>query len=548
MKTNKTIVVVGGVAGGMSFATRYRRLNQDDKIIVIDKNPYVSFANCGLPYHISGEIENRQDLIVVSKETLEKRFLIEVRNEEEVVSIDTEKKKIHTIKDGEEDELEYDKLILSPGAKPLEIELNGKESHDAIFTLRNIPDLDKIMGNIKEKSPKKALVIGGGFIGLEVAENLKIKGLDVSLVQRSDQVLPPFDKEMAVFAHNELINNNINLYLEDSVDKIENTKVTLKSGKMIEADLIISSVGISPETEFLKDSGIELGMKNGIVVDENYQTSVEDVYAIGDAIIVKHNITDEDTMIALASPANRQGRQLADILSGIKHELSGSLGTSIVRIFNTAFASTGLNEKQLKDYNYQALHLVGKSNAGYFPGSKDIMLKIIFDKDTNLILGAQAIGEKGADKRIDVIATAIKAKMKITDLQELELSYSPPYGSAKDLVNMAGYFSHNVILGLTDLVQISEVKDLQDKGHQVIDVRTKEEYESGHIRGAINIPLDEIRNRLDELDKNKDYIVHCRSSVRSYNAEMVLKSKGYKVKNLDGSWIYYSANYQENIE
>lgn len=546
---NKTIVVVGGVAGGMSFATRYRRLNQEDKIIIIDRNPYVSFANCGLPYHISGEIEAREDLIVVSKEILEKRFRLDVRNKQQVVSIDADKKEI-LVNDGEgQYQLRYDKLILSPGAEPVDLEIEGKESHESFHTLRNIPDLDQIMEDINKQNPKNALVIGGGFIGLEVAENLKNRGLEVSLIQRSDRVLPPFDPEMAVFANEALKENGINLILNDSINKIEEKRVLLNSGDELDADMIVSAVGVTPDTDFIEGSGIELGMKKGIKVDGNFKTSKDDIYAIGDAIIVKHTITNNDSLIALASPANRQGRQLADILSGIDHKnLTGSLGTSIVRIFDTAFASTGLNESQLEGYNYQAMHLVGKSNAGYFPGSDDIFLKVIFDKDSHEILGAQAIGKKGADKRIDVLATAIKAKMKIEDLQELELSYSPPYGTAKDLVNMVGYFAHNIILGLTNPIQIKELENLQNNGAIVIDVRTKNEYDQGHIKGAINISLDELRDKIDDLDKTKEYIVHCRSSVRSYNAERILKENGFKVGNLDGSWLYYSANYPDNIE
>ncbi|MCD1147523.1 FAD-dependent oxidoreductase [Peptoniphilus sp. KCTC 25270] len=547
-KEKKTVVIVGGVAGGMSFATRYRRLNQEDKIIVVDKNPYVSFANCGLPYHISYEIEERGDLIVVGQETLEKRFQLEIRPNEEVISIDSEEKVLRTKTKEGEGKIPYDVLVLSPGAVPISLEAEGIESHKGTFGLRNIPDLDRIMQFIEEEKPEEATIVGGGFIGLEVAENLVDRGISVNMIQRSGSVLPPFDPEMARFAQEELENNGVKLFLENEIEKIEGNTLTLKDGTVLESKLLIEAIGVRPETEFLKGSGIELGMKDGIVVNENYETSVKDIYAIGDAIIVKHTITGEDAMIALASPANRQGRQLADMLSGIEHKLSGSLGTAIVRIFTKAFGSTGLKEAQLKGRNFQALHLVGKSNAGYFPTAKDVYLKVLFDKDTHEILGAQAIGEKGVDKRIDVIATAIKAGMKVEDLQELELSYAPPFGSAKDLVNMAGYFAHNVILGLTNPIQIYELQEKLEEGYELIDVRGEKEYAAGHIQGAKNIPLDELRDRLKELDKNKKYIVHCRSSVRSYNAERILKEAGYSVMNLDGSYIYYSANYPEKIE
>lgn len=544
----KTVVVVGGVAGGMSFAARYRRLNLDDEIIVVDKNPYVSFANCGLPYHISEEIPEREDLIVVSEKTIRDRFRIDVRAEEEVVRIVPEEKKICTeTKAGEKKEIAYDILVLSPGAKPIRLDIEGLASHPAVFTLRNIPDLDRIKGALAGTQPKSATVIGGGFIGLEVAESLKNAGLEVAIVQISDHVLPPFDPEMAVFAEKELTDHGVKVLTNNSVEKVEGKKLTLQDGSELESDLLLMSVGVAPETGFLEGSGIELGMKDGIKVDEHYRTSVPDIYAIGDSIIVKHTITGEDVMIALAGPANRQGRQLADMLSGYDHDLSGSLGTSIVRIFDRAFASTGLNESQLEGRNYQPIHLIGKSNAGYFPGSEDILLKLIYDKDSREILGAQAVGKKGVDKRIDVIATAIKAGLRADRLQELELSYSPPYGSAKDIINLAGYFAENVMLGLTDPIQISELADYEKRGYRVIDVRTAKEYERGHIDGAKNVPLDEIRDRLDEFEKDEKYVVHCRSSVRSYNAERILKAEGYHVKNLDGSFVYFAANFPDRI-
>lgn len=548
MENRKTIVVVGGVAGGMSFATRYRRLNQKDRIIIVDKNPYVSFANCGLPYYISGEISDREDLIVVEEETLKNRFDLDIRTNEEVIKINPEEKSVITKSDQGENKISYDKLILSPGAKPTVLNIEGLDTHPGVFTLRNIPDIDQITGYINLIKPKSATVIGGGFIGLEVVENLIHLGMEVNLIQRSNQILPPFDPEMAIFAEKELVKNGVNLYKNSQIDKIEGNILHLNNGKVLESDMLIMAVGVSPETGFLEGSGIELGMKKGIKVDDKYKTSVDDIYAVGDAIVVKHNITKEDAIISLASPANRQGRQLADMLSGMNHKLTGSLGTSIVRIFSKAFASTGLNEKQLKGKNYQSLHLLANSHAGYYPGAEDILLKVIYDKDTKKILGAQGIGKDGVDKRIDILATAIKAGMNVNDLQELELAYAPPFGSAKDIINMVGYYSENVILGLTNPVQINELKGLMEEGYKVIDVRDEDEYSVGHIKGATNLPLDSLRENIDTLDKDEKYIVHCRSSVRSYNAERILKEAGFNVSNLDGSYFYFSNNYPDEVE
>lgn len=537
MVENKGIVVVGGVAGGMSFAARYRRLNQDAQITVFERGPYVSFANCGLPYHVSKEIEDREDLLVVQQSVLEDRFNLEIHNQSEVVKINPDEKTLVVKHNGRESTYGYEKLILSTGAKPFQLTIDGMESHSGIFTLRNIPNVDQINAYIQEHKPQSAIVIGAGFIGLEMAENLKHLGLDVTIVEKAPHVLPPFDVEMAAFANRELKAQGVKVYTGTSVIKIDGNKAYLEDKTEINGDLIIMSVGVQPETSLAAEAGLKLGIKNGLVVDENYQTSNKDIYGIGDAIIVNHSITNEDVMIALASPANRQGRHLADILSGIKHPNKGSLGTAIVRLFDLTFASTGLNQRQLGDKEYRVMHLLANSHAGYFPGASDINLKVIFDPKTEMILGAQAVGAKGVDKRIDVIATAIKAQMKITDLQELELTYAPPFGSAKDIINLVGYVAQNMLMGLTQTKQWYELKDFDAT---LLDVRSAEEVAEGTIENSINIEFDDIRKNYTQLDKNKPVVAFCRSGTRSYNVEQFLRSKGYEVYNLDGSYSIYS--------
>lgn len=543
----KRIVVVGGVAGGMSFATRYRRLNQKDEIIVLDKGPYVSFANCGLPYYISGEIEDRNALLVAKKEMLQARFQLDVRENHEVIALNAKEKYIIAKSMGEDHRIDYDTLVLSPGAHPFLLNIEGMDQRKGIFTVRNIPDVDGITQYIEDTNPKSAVVIGAGFIGLEMAESLKQRGLDVSIVEKAPHVLPPFDVEMAAYASSELKRHGVHVYTNTSITKFEGHQGILEDGTSIDADLVIMSVGVIPATDIAKEAGIELGMRGGILVDENYQTSEEDIYAVGDAIIVKHNITKEDAMIALASPANRQGRQLADILNGLGSKNKGSLGTAIVRIFDLTFASTGLNERQLENRDYHVLHLNGRDHAGYFPNATPIRLKVIFDKKTHEILGAQAFGEKGVDKRIDIIATAIKAGLSVVDLQELEFTYAPPYGSAKDVVNMAGYVAQNLIEGQTQTVQWHEVKDLMDAGVLFVDVRNNLSENAPSLPGSIRMPLDSIRCNMYKLPQDKDIVVFCDSGQTSYNAEVILREAGFKVRNFNGSHMLYSKLVEEGV-
>lgn len=545
MDTRKKIVVVGGVAGGMSFANRYRRLNIEDEIIVFDKGPYVSFANCGLPYYISGEINSRSRLLVAREVDLIKKFNLIIRSNSEVTNINPQRKIITYTKDGQTYEESYDKLVLSTGAKPIVPNIPGLDTIPH-FVLRNIPNLDAIMKFIKENNPTSALVIGGGYIGLEVAENLSRRGIKTTIVEKAPQVLTTFDPEMAAFAKETLIKNGVAVLTNNEIVKIDSSHVLLSSGDALNVDFLIVSIGVIPDTEMAAKADLKLGIKGGIIVNEKYQTSNPNIYAVGDAIIVKNQISNEDALISLASPANRQGRQLADILSGIPVTNRGSIGTSIVRIFDKTFASTGLNERQLKGQSYRVIHLQANDHAGYYPGATLINLKVIFNPDTEMILGAQAVGEKGVDKRIDIIATAIKGKIKVTDLQELELTYSPPYSSAKDIVNLAGYVAQNVILGLSRTYQWHDVENLKQEGVLFLDVRSEmERLSNGYIEGSMHIDISELYKRYNEIPKDRKIVAYCESGTRSYNAERILRAKGYDVYNLDGSYGIYGRMKEE---
>ncbi|HEM4767049.1 TPA: FAD-dependent oxidoreductase [Streptococcus suis] len=580
------IIIVGGVAGGMSAATRLRRLMEDAEIIVFDKGPYVSFANCGLPFHVSGEIAERSSLLVQTPERLKARFELDVRPETEVLSIDPAKKEVTVSSQGKTYSESYDKLILSPGAKPFVPAMEGQAEADNVFTLRNIPDLDKIMAKLDGLSTGKATVIGAGFIGLEMAESLAKKGLDVTIVEKAPHVLPPLDEEMAAFVQAELVKNGISVITGQSAQLFKNKgqTIVLEDGQELPSDVTILSVGVQPENDLAQSAGIELGLRGGILVDENYQTNQSDIYAVGDAIVVKNQITDHDALISLANPANRQGRQVADSIYHLHLKTSltsldlpsvapaatspslkanlinpaektntifnkGSIGTAIVRAFNVAAASTGLSERLARQTFDQVavVHTTGNDHAGYYPGATAITLKLIFNPQTGIIYGAQAVGQKGVDKRIDVLATAIKAGLTIFDLPELEFTYAPPFGSAKDPVNMIGYAAMNLAEGLSDNVQWHQLKDELAKGKVLLDVRTASEVVNGRFANAVNIPLDDLRLRLVELDADKEYIVSCHSGLRSYIAERILKQKGFKVANLDGAYSLYNTVRPEEI-
>ncbi|WP_270206568.1 FAD-dependent oxidoreductase [Streptococcus anginosus] len=546
------IIIVGGVAGGMSAATRLRRLKEDAEIIIFEKGPFVSFANCGLPYYVSGEIAEREDLLVQTPESLKARFRLDVRPFHEVTAISPDQHIVTVRHDGKEFTESYDKLILSPGAKPFVPPIEGLETAENTYTLRNVPDLDEIMLAL-EKEPKEAVVIGAGFIGLEMAENLRKRGLKVTIVEKAPHVLPPLDEEMAAFVQAELLKNGIQVITSQSATRFEDKGkvIVLENGQKIASDVTILSVGVQPENALAQVAGIELGLRGGILVNERYETSQPDIYAVGDAIVVKQEVTGEDALISLASPANRQGRQVADVIAGVARKNKGSIGTAIVRAFDMTAASTGLSERILRmnGLPYQVIHVSGKDHAGYYPSATDVTLKLLFEPTSGKIYGAQGVGKKGVDKRIDILATAIKGNLTIFDLPELEFTYAPPFGSAKDPVNMLGYAALNLVEGLSDNIQWYELEDELATGKKFLDVRTTSEFQQGHLKvDTVHIPLNELRERLGELDKSQDYIVSCHSGLRSYIAERILKQAGFSVKNLDGAFALYKMVKPEGVE
>ncbi|MBS4534136.1 DsrE/DsrF/DrsH-like family protein [Clostridium sp. D2Q-14] len=549
---SRKVLIVGGVAGGASTAARLRRMDENMEIIMFERGEYISFANCGLPYYIGGTIEERDALLLQTPEDMNKRFNIDVRVKNEVLSIDRENKEV-VVKKLDEDKKyreSYDILVLSPGSTPLRPPIKGIDS-DNIFTLWNIPDTDKIKDYIDEKKPKRATVIGGGFIGLEMAENLHDSGLDVSIVEMADQVMAPVDYEMAQIVHNHIRSKDVNLILEDGVKEFKNnsngsTTVVLQSGKEIVSDIVLLSIGVRPNSSLAKESDLEMNQRGGIVVDKYLRTSDKSIYALGDAIEVIDFNTKDKTMVPLAGPANKQGRIVANNIVGREEGYNGTQGTSIAKVFDLTVGNTGINEKTLKrngkkdkdDYFTSIIH--SKSNAGYYPGAIPMTIKLIFDKEGK-VLGAQIVGYDGVDKRVDVIATAIRFNSTIYDLKELELAYAPPYSSAKDPVNMAGFTAENILKGDMDIIHWNELEDLDTNNTIILDVREEIERELGYIEGSINISVDELRNRYDELDKNKLIVLYCAIGVRGYIATRILKQKGFKnVKNLSGGYTTYS--------
>ncbi|NQN91289.1 pyridine nucleotide-disulfide oxidoreductase family protein [Streptococcus suis] len=545
------IIIVGGVAGGMSAATRLRRLMEDAEIIVFEKGPFVSFANCGLPYYISGEIAEHDSLLLQTPESLRNRFNLDVRPYHEVININPDLQTVTVQTSNGEIMESYDKLILSPGAKPVIPPLKGITEAENLFTLRNVPDLDKIMAKLEQINSGKVVVIGAGFIGLEMAENLALKGLTVTLVEQAPHVLPTFDLEMARYIETELSEKGVHVMTGQSVTAFHDKGqiLELSNGQTLASDITILSVGVAPDSELASQAGIELGLRGGILVDQNYQTSQKHIYAVGDAIIVKQEITGQDALISLASPANRQGRQVADVIAGLPRKNRGSIGTAIVKVFDLAAASTGLSERavQALGYKHAVVHTTGKDHAGYYPGATDIVLKLIFSPTDGKIFGAQAVGKKGIDKRIDVLATAIKAGLTIFDLPELELTYAPPFGSAKDPVNMIGYAAMNIAEGISQNIQWHQLEEELASGKILLDVRNPAELQNGQFMDFLHIPLDQLRDRIDELDPAKEYIVSCHSGLRSYIAERLLKEMGFTVKNLDGAYSLYKMALPEKI-
>lgn len=544
---NKKVIIVGGVAGGASAAARLRRLDESLEIIMFEKGEYISFANCGLPYYIGETINDRSKLIVQTVETMSSKFNLDIRNLSEVISIDKDRKivLVKNLKTGETYEESYDTLMLSPGANPIKPPIPGINECDNLFTLRNIPDTDKIKSYIDSNRPNRAVVIGGGFIGIEMAENLHQRGIEVTLVEASDQVMAPLDVEMVSVIHEHLINKGVQLILGDGVKSFDNKgkKVVLTSGKEIDTDLIMLSIGVKPETKLAKEAGLKLNERGAIVVDDQMKTSDKDIYAIGDAIEVIDFVNKKPTMIPLAWPANRQGRLVADNICGRDIRYKGTLGSSVAKVFDYTVATTGNNEKILKrlGIEYKVVHIHPNSHAGYYPGSFPIYIKMTFDPNTGQIFGAQGVGIDGVEKRIDILATAIKGGLTVFDLPDVEVCYAPPYNSAKDPVNMLGYYASNVIEGMLDTIQWSEVDEIQKNGGVIIDVRDEFELISGTMPNSINIPLGELRERLNEIPKDKKIYATCQVGIRGYIACRILEQNGLKCTNIDGGIKTYLA-------
>ena len=536
----KKVLIVGGVAGGASTATRLRRLDENLEIIIFEKGEYVSFANCGLPYHIGEVIENRESLLVQTPESLKARFNLDVRVNSEVIEVNGEDKKVKVkTKNGEEYEENFDFLVLSPGAKPLFPSIKVIESNK-IFTLRNINDMDKIKAEIKNSNIKKATVVGGGYVGVETAENLKHLGIDTTLIEAAPHILAPFDSEISNVLEFELVNNGLKLMTSEKVVEFQEAEneiiIKLESGKTVTTDIVILSIGVSPDTKFLQNSGINLGEKGHILVNENLETNLKGVYALGDSILVKNYLTNQDVAIPLAGPANRQGRIVAGNIVGRNEKYKGSLGTAIIKIFELTAASTGLNERTLKQLNipYEKIYLHPNNHAAYYPGASPISIKALYNKENKQILGAQALGISGVDKFIDAIATSIKFKATIDDLSELELAYAPPFLSAKSPANMLGFIGQNIEDGLLEQVFMEDLKNYNEKENIILDVREELELIGGKFNNSINIPLSELRKRYNELPKDKEIWTYCAVGLRGYIASRFLSQKGYKVKNLAG--------------
>jgi len=542
------IIIVGGVAGGATAAARLRRLDERAEIIMFERGEHISFANCGLPYHIGRSIASRENLLLQTPESFRKRFNVDVRVQSEVVSIDREAKtvSVKNIQTGETYTESYDKLVLSPGGAPIRPPIEGINS-ERVFTLRNVADTDRIKAFIQAAHPQNAVVVGGGFIGIEMAENLSEAGLNVSVVELSDQVIAPLDGDMACDVHNHLRQKGILLYLNNGLQKIieQNISLTvLLSNDALEADMVILAIGIEPESRLAKEAGLEVNAHGGIMVDRHMRTADPNVYAVGDAVEVNNFVTGQAAMVPLAGPANKQARVAADNICGIPSEYTGTQGSAVIKVFDMTAASTGVNEKTARrlGLNYDKAFLWLSGHAGYYPGSWPMSMKVIFEKGSGKILGAQIVGFDGVDKRCDVLATAIRAGMTAFDLTQLELCYAPPYSSAKDPVNMAGYAIENVLAGKVKNFHWNEVDALPRNGSvTLLDVRNPQEFTRGCIDGFINIPLDNLRERIGELDSSRPVYVNCHSGMRSYVAARILMQNGFDAYNLSGGYRLYSA-------
>ncbi|WP_042278094.1 FAD-dependent oxidoreductase [[Clostridium] dakarense] len=540
---SKKILIVGGVAGGASAAARLRRLGENDKIIMFEKGPHVSFSNCCLPYHLSGTVESHEDLVLMHPEKFFKQYRIDARVHNEVVSIDRENKSVKVVDviTGKEYTETYDKLILSPGAKAIVPPIKGIDKVN-LFTVRNVVDIAKLNYFVKDIKSKNVSVIGGGFIGVEVAENLKEAGYNVTLIEAGSQIMKPFDYDMVQILHKVLDDNGVNLILGDRVNSFEKDTIILESDKKIESDVVVMAIGVAPETKLAVEAGIELGDTGAIKVDQNYMTNDSNIYAVGDAIEVHHALTNSVTRLALAGPAQKQARAVANHINGMSVKNTGFIGSSVIKVFDYNAASTGLNEGLIKalDLNikYEVVRVIPSDRVGLMPDASPMHFKLIYEVPTGRILGAQAIGKGTADKRIDVIATVIKFGGTLDDLTDLELCYAPPFGTAKDVVNLAAYVGSNLLDSKFKQVYVTQVRDLVEQGECIIDVREENEYEQGNIKGAINIPLSQLRDRIDEIPRDRALYIHCKSAQRSYNASLALQQLGFKdVYNVAGGFL-----------
>lgn len=542
----RKILIVGGVAGGASVAARLRRLSEEDQIIMFEKGPHVSFSNCSLPYHLSGTVGEVNRLVLMSPEKFLKQYNIEARVNNEVMAINRENNEIR-VKDlitGEVYTESYDKLVLSPGAKPIVPNIPGIDKVN-VFTIRNVVDIDRLNTFIKTKGVKDVTVIGGGYIGVEAAENLKEGGYNVTLVEATDQILKPFDYDMVQILHKELYDHGINLIVSDKVTSFEENKVLLQSGKEINAEAVVMAIGVSPETKLAKEADLEIGETGALKVDQNYRTIDEDIYAIGDAIEVYNALTNSKAKISLAGPAQKEARNVADHINGMSVLNKGYIGSSAIKVFDINGASTGLNEGLIKalkmNIEYGIVRITASDKVGIMPGSSIMHFKLIYEIPTGRVLGAQAIGKGDATKRVDVVATAIKFGATVDDLRDLELCYAPPFSTAKDVVNYAGYVGSNLLKGAFKQVNVDKVRELVESGAYIVDVREENEYERGHIKGAKNIPLSQLRERVNEIPEDTPVYVHCKSGQRSYNATLALQNLGYKnVTNITGSFLEIS--------
>lgn len=543
------VVIVGGVAGGATAAARIRRLDEQAEIVVFERSGYISYANCGLPYYISGVIADPEELTIQTPDSFFSRFRVNMKVHHEVTAIHPDRKSVSVknLENGEEFEEPFDKLLLSPGAKPTQPRLPGM-GLDNLFTLRTVEDTFRIQEHIQKKRPQSAVLAGGGFISLELAENLCKLGMEVTIVEQSRQLMAPFDPDMAAFIHAEVRKQGIRLVLGQTVDGFEENgegvDVLLKDEHPLHTDMVVLAIGVTPDTHLAKEAGLKLGIKGSIVVNDRMQTSVSDIYAVGDAVQVKHVVTGQDTLISLAGPANKQGRIAADNICGGDSRYAGSQGSSVIKVFDLTAAVTGVNERTAKKAGIDTdkVILSPMSHAGYYPGGKTMTMKVIFEKQTFRLLGAQIVGYQGVDKRIDVLATAIRAGLKATELKDLDLAYAPPYSSAKDPVNMVGFISDNLEKGTLKQWYLEDMATLpRDGSVTLLDTRTVGEYRRGHIEGFVNIPVDELRERLDELRKDKPVYVVCQSGLRSYIACRILDGNGFDCYNFSGGFRFYDA-------